>query len=155
MAPTKPLRLQVVDRFIAVLLTITEGESYWKTSGQIVRRWIGPEESVKYPAYGVYPGDGEPPEEDSGEYRETFSVIVTGIVKSNTDTVTEMEHALADIRRAIDADSRAGAAGALGALAVFVRVGSTWTDKGGNVEFGLGVFHQEFLVQVAGDPFGA
>ncbi|MEN6560865.1 MAG: hypothetical protein ABFD52_08840 [Acidobacteriota bacterium] len=156
MAPVKPLRLQVIDRIIVVLQAIVEGDSFWKTTGQVARRWIAPNEAIAFPVYGVHASDGQAPEEDAGEYREEFAVVVEGVVKSATDTVTEMEHALADVRRAVDTDSRDGAtAGALGTLTVYVRVGRSWTDEGENVASGLGYFWQEFLVQIAGDPFGA
>ena len=120
-----------------------------------MRRWIAPTEAIAFPVYGVHASDGQAPEEDAGEYREEFAVVVEGVVKSAIDTVTEMEHALADVRRAVDADSRSGNPGTLGALTVFVRVGRSWTDEGENVASGLGYFWQEFLVQIAGDPFGA
>lgn len=155
MAPTKPLRLQVIDRIIVVLQAIVEGDSFWKTTGQVARRWIAPTEAIAFPVYGVHSSDGQALEEDAGEYREEFAVVVEGVIKSATDTVTEMEHALADVRRAVDADSRSGDPGTLGALTVFVRVGRSWTDEGENVANGLGHFWQEFLVQIAGDPFGA
>jgi hypothetical protein len=156
MAPTKPLRLQVIDRIITVLLAIVEGADYWKTTGQVTRRWIPPNQAVAFPVYGVHASDGQAPEEISGEYTEEFAVLVEGVVKSSSDTVTEMEHALADVRKAIDKDGRDGAtAGALGTLTVYVRIGRSWTDEGENVASGLGHFWQEFLVQIAGDPFGA
>lgn len=155
MAPVKPLRLQVIDRIIVVLQAIVEGDSFWKTTGQVARRWIAPTEAIAFPVYGVHSSDGQAPEEDAGEYREGFAVVVEGVVKSATDTVTEMEHALADVRRAVDADSRSGDPGTLGAMTVYVRVGRSWTDEGENVANGLGHFWQEFLVQIAGDPFGA
>lgn len=156
MAPTKPLRLQVIDRIIAVLQAIAQGDDYWTTTGQVTRRWIPPNQAIAFPVYGVHAGEGQAPEEDAGEYREEFAVVVEGVIKSAADTVTEMEHALADVRKAVDKDARDGAtAGALGTLTVFARVGRSWTDEGENVASGLGYFWQEFLVQIAGDPFGA
>ena len=155
MAPTKPLRLQVIDRIIVVLQAIVAGDLYWTTTGQVTRRWIPPSQAIAFPVYGVHASEGQAPEEDAGEYREEFAVVVEGVIKSATDTVTEMEHALADVRRAVDADSRSGDPGTLGALTIYARVGRSWTDEGENVASGLGYFWQEFLVQIAGDPFGA
>lgn len=154
--PLKPLRLQVADRIVAVLSAITVGEMYWKTPGMIVRRHIGEREAVAFPVYGVFFGQGKEPDEINGEYTEEFEIVVKGIVQSHEDLVEAMEHAIADIRRAIDQDARDGAtAGALGTLTVFVRLGTSMTDEGENLSAGFGYFEQRFLVQVAGDPFGA
>jgi hypothetical protein len=154
---TKSLRLQVIDRIFDVLKAIVavEGGDYFKTPGMVVKRWIGPKETIGFPVYGVFPGDGKEPEEINGEYTEEFEVVVKGVVKSATDTVTEMENAIADIRRAIDADARSSAVGALGTLTVYVRVGVSATDEGENVAIGLGFFEQRIVVQIAGEPFGA
>lgn len=154
--PAKPLRLQIADRIVDVLKAITEGEDYFKTPGMIVRRHIGDRETVAYPVYAVFIADGEAPEEINGEYTETFEVSVSGIVQSHTDLVEEMEHAIADIRKAIDADARDGStSGALGTLAIYVRLGKSTTGTGENLPLGLEYFEQRFTVQVAGDPFGA
>ena len=153
--PTKPLRLQVLDRIAELLKAITEGESYWKTPGTIVRRHIGDREATSFPVYGVFAGEGKPPEEINGEYTEEFEVVVKGIIQSHTDLAQEMEHAIADIRRAVDADARSGAAGSLGALTIYVRLGMSMTDEGENLAVGFGYFEQRFLVQITGDPFGA
>lgn len=153
--PAKPLRLQVIDRIITVLEALTEGSEYWKAPGMVARRYVGPDGVVAYPVYSVFPGDGQAPEQDSGEYRETFTVIVCGVVRSSVDIVTEMEHALADIRRAVDKDARLGTAGSLGALTVSVELDVSSTDKGENLALGLGFLEQHFRVQIAADPFGA
>jgi hypothetical protein len=154
--PTKPLRLQVLDRIVEVLKAITEGESYWKTPGTIVRRHIGDREAVAFPVYGIFAGEGRAPEEINGEYTEEFEIVIKGVVNSHTDLVEAMEHAIADIRKAIDGDARDNAtAGALGTLTVYVRLGTSATDEGENLSAGFGYFEQRFLVQVAGDPFGA
>lgn len=154
--PAKPLRLQVIDRIITVLGAMTEGTEFWETPGMVTRRYIGPGEAVAYPVYAVFPGDGQAPEQDSGEYRETFEVIIGGMVKSTVDIVTEMEHALADIRRAVDKDARdLTTAGSLGNLTVYVTLGACSTDKGENISLGLGFLEQRIQVQIAADPFGA
>jgi len=152
----KPLRLQVIDRIVDVLKAIVEveGGDYFKKPGMVVKRWIG-QKTDGFPVYGVFPGAGKEPEEINGEYTEEFEVVVKGVVKSATDTVTEMENAIADIRKAVDKDARSSAAGALGTLTVYVRVGESATDEGENVAIGLGFFEQRFKVQIAGDPFGA
>jgi len=153
---TKPLRLQVIDRIITVLTAIAQGSDYWKSTGQVTRRWISPNEAVAFPVYAVFPGEGQAPEEINGEYEEEFEAVVRGVVRSDTDTVTEMEHALQDVRRAVDKDARDGAtAGALGTLTIYVRIGRSVTDEGENLATGFGFFEQRFNVRVVGDPFGA
>jgi len=148
----EPLRQQVVDRIITVLETITAGADFW-AKPQVVRRAIDPKEAATFPVYGVFTGDGQDPEERNGEYSEEFEVVVKGIVQSTTDTVRAQEHAIADIRKAIDRDSRLGTAGALGALTVSTRIGRSATDEGDNIREGLGYFAQWIKVRIFGDPF--
>lgn len=149
---TNPLRLQVLDRIVAVLAAITVGADYW-FAPQVVRCWISPSEAVSFPVYGVFPGEGQEPEEINGEYTEEFEVVIKGVVQSISDTVTAQERAIADIRKAIDRDSRLGTTGALGALTVYVRIGSSATDEGDFVAENLGFFEQRIKVQIAGGPF--
>lgn len=154
--PTKPIRLQVIDRIISVLGDITAGSEYFVTPGMVSRRFVGPDGVVSFPVYGVFAGEGQAPEQDSGEYRETFDVMVCGVVKSSVDIVTEQEHALADIRQAVDRDSRdVTTIGSLGNLTVLVELGASSTDRGENIALGLGFLEQHFRIQIASDPFGA
>jgi hypothetical protein len=82
--------------------------------------------------------------------------LVDGVVQSHEDLIEAEEHALADIRKAIDADSRdRTTAGSLGTLAVKVTIGRSECDSGEALSAGFGYFKQWFSVQVAGDPFGA
>lgn len=155
-SPTKPLRLQIADRIVEVLSAITEGEEYFKTPGMIIRRHLSEREAVAYPVYAVFIGAGTAPEEINGEYVEEFEVSVSGIVQSHTDLVEAMERSIADIRKAVDADARDGStSGALGTLAIYVRLGASDIGTGENLPSGLEYFEQRFAVQVAGDPFGA
>jgi hypothetical protein len=149
---TLPLRLQVVNRVIAVLEAITQGADYWFTPA-VVRRHLAPREVVKFPVYAVFPGEGRDPEELSGEVTEEFEIVIKGAVQSNTDTVTEQEKAIADIRKAIDRDSRVRTTGTLGSLAISVRIGSSATDEGEYVSQSMGFFEQRLKVQIASDPF--
>lgn len=148
----EPLRQQVVDRIVTVLGAITAGADFW-AKPLVLRRAIDPKEAASFPVYGVFTGDGQDPEESEGEVREVFEVVVKGIVQSTADTVRAQERAIADIRKAIDRDSRLGTAGTLGALTVSVRLGKSATDEGDNIREGLGYFAQWIKVRIFGDPF--
>jgi len=154
--PTAPLRLQVIDRIVAVLQGISTGATYFYTPGTVAKRFIHWAECKSFPTYMVFTGSGGKVElsgaaGDESEYTEDFYVSVKGIVKDSVDTVTRLENSIADIRKAIDADSRSGAAGSLGALAVEVRIeDSPETDDGYLSLEGFGFFDQKVRVSIAG-----
>jgi len=158
MPPAVPLRLQVINRIGAVLQAIVAGADYWYTPdpGAVVKRFVLWTEAVHFPTYMVFTGSGGKVElsgaaGDDSEYTEDFYVSVKGIVKDSMDTVTRLEKCIADIRKAIDADSRSGAAGSLGALAVEVRIEeSPETDDGYLSLEGFGFFDQKVRVSIAG-----
>ena len=158
MAPAIPLRLQVINRIVAVLQAIVAGADYWYTPdpGAVVKRFVLWTEAVHFPTYMVFTGSGGKIElsgaaGDDSEYTEDFYVSVKGIVKDSVDTITRLENCIADIRKAIDADSRSGAAGSLGALAVEVRIEeSPETDDGYLSLEGFGFFDQKVRVSIAG-----
>jgi hypothetical protein len=154
--PAVPLRLQVIDRIVAVLQAITTGATYFYTPGAVVKRFVHWTECKAFPTYMVFTGSGGTVElsgaaGDDSEYTEDFFVSVKGIVKDSVDTVTRLENAIADIRKAIDADSRSGAAGTLGALAVETRIEtSPETDDGYLSLEGMGFFDQKIRISIAG-----
>jgi len=160
--PATPLRLQVVERICAVLQAIVAGPDYWYTpdAGAVIKRMMVLEEIVHFPTYMVFSGEAEGDIECSGaagddsEYTQAFTVTVKGVVKDSLDTVTPLERCLADVRKAIDADSRSGAPGSLGALCVQCRIEkSPWTDDGEFSFWGFGAFSQKITVWIAG-PMG-
>jgi len=154
--PATPLRLQIIDRIIAVLQAIVTGETYFYTPGEVAKRFIHWTECKAFPTYMVFTAPGGTVElsgaaGDDSEYTEDFFVSIKGIVKDSVDTVTRMERCIADIRKAIDADSRSGAAGTLGVLAVQVRIeDSPETDDGYLSLEGFGFFDQKIRVSIAG-----
>jgi len=154
--PATPLRLQVINRIVAVLQGISTGATYFYTPGAVVKRFVHWAEAVDFPTYMVFTGSGGKVElsgaaGDESEYTEDFYVSVKGIVKDSVDTVTRLENSIADIRKAIDADSRSGAAGSLGVLAVEVRIeDSPETDDGYLSLEGMGFFDQKIRVSIAG-----
>ena len=154
--PAIPLRLQVINRVVEVLEGIETGPVYFYTSGIVAKRFIHWSECKAFPTYMVFTGSGGKVElsgaaGDDSEYTEDFYISVKGIVKDSVDTVTRLENCIADIRKAIDADSRSGAAGSLGALAVEVRIEeSPETDDGYLSLEGFGFFDQKVRVSIAG-----
>jgi len=157
MAPAIPLRLQIINRVVAVLQGITAGATYFYTPGAVVKRFVLWTEAKSFPTYMIFTGSGGKVElsgaaGDDSEYTEDFFISVKGIVKDSVDTVTRLENSIADIRKAIDADSRSGAAGSLGALAVETRIeDSPETDDGYLSLEGFGFFDQKIRVSIAGE----
>ena len=155
-APAVPLRLQIVDRIVDVLQGIVTGDTYFYTPGDVAKRFIHWSECKSFPTYMVFTASGGTVElsgaaGDASEYTEDFFVSVKGIVKDSTDTVTKLERCIADIRKAIDADSRSGAAGTLGVLAVQTRIeDSPETDDGYLSLEGFGFFDQKVRISIAG-----
>ena len=154
--PSTPLRLQVINRIVAVLQAITTGATYFYTTGQVAKRFIHWSEAKSFPTYMVFTGSGgtvvlSGASGDDSEYTEDFYVSVKGIVKDSVDTVTRLENSIADIRKAIDADSRSSAAGSLGVLAVETRIEeSPETDDGYLSMEGFGFFDQKIRISIAG-----
>lgn len=154
--PTTPLRLQVINRIVAVLQAIAAGATYFYTAGAVTKRLMHLDECKAFPTYMVFTAPGGTVElsgaaGDESEYTEDFFVSVKGIVKDSVDTVTRLENGIADIRKAIDADSRSGAAGSLGVLAVETRIETApETDDGYLSLEGFGFFDQKIRVSIAG-----
>jgi hypothetical protein len=156
MPPAIPLRLQAINRIVAVLQAITAGATYFYTPGTVAKRLIHLDECKAFPTYMVFTASGGKVEltgaaGDDSEYTEDFYVSVKGIVKDSVDTVTRLENSIADVRKAIDADSRSAAAGSLGVLAVETRIEeSPETDDGYLSLEGFGFFDQKIRVSIAG-----
>jgi len=152
-SPDSPLRLQVVNRFVAVLEAITAGSNYFYTPYEVVKRIILPEETNGTPTYMVIPEGGGNIEFGGTElYDETLRIVVHGIVADNVDIVTRMERAIRDIRKAINDDSKSGTPGSLSVLCVQVRIlEPPETDGGAFSVIGKGYFAQPFEVTISGD----
>jgi hypothetical protein len=155
-APAAPLRLQVIDRIVEVLKGIVSGDTFFYTPGSVNKRFTHWAECKSFPTYSVSAASGgtvvlSGAAGDDSEYTEDFFVSVKGVVKDSVDTVTKVERCLADVRKAIDADSRSGVAGTLGVLAVETRIEeSPETDDGYLSLEGFGFFDQKVRVSIAG-----
>jgi len=153
MPPTAGFRLQVINRIVAVLQAIVAGDNYFYTPYAVVKKFLLESELKGYPTYMVFASTGGNIEIASTNlYDETFMVSVKGWVSDPSDTVTKVENAVRDIRRAINEDSKLGTAGSLGALTVEVRIKEPPdTDDGYWSIANLGFFDQRIEVTISGD----
>ena len=151
---TNPLRLQVIDRIVTVLAAITTGSSYWYTPKKVSKGLLNDNQIPGYPCYMVTDGEKGGPIKPVGlpyHHDEIFNVSIHSIIKSSSDTVSMNIKALADVRKAIHADSISGAAGSLGVIAV-----SVWFVEGPDMDDGVllknyGYFVQNVQVTINGE----
>jgi hypothetical protein len=152
-APADPLRLQVVDRVVAVLSQIRAGDNYFYTPRQVSKRFVHWNEAKAFPCYSVSTASGGKIELEGAPhtYDEDFYISVKGIVQDQADTVTKLERCIRDVRKAIDADSSSGAAGSLSVLAANYWIDEPpETDDGYLVLEGFGFFDQRIRFRVSG-----
>lgn len=149
------IRLQVINRIQTVLQAITAGATYWVKPYEVTKRLILLEQAKGFPIYMVFSAAGGAGAELLGppdNYDEKFRVLVKGIVKDNSDTVTALEKSLQDIRLAINTDSKLGTAGSLGALCVQATMfGPVETDEGLLSDEGFAYFEQPVDIEIEGD----
>jgi hypothetical protein len=154
--PANPLRLQIIDRIVAVLKAIAAGAEYFYTP-KVEKRFVHWAEAKYFPTYMVFPGSGGHIEiESTQNYDEDMIVSIKGIVKDSVDPGSVIEKCLCDIRRAIDIDSRSGAVGTLGALAVETAFEEGPTTDDGYLSLeGFGFFDQPLRVKIGlGSNYG-
>lgn len=153
-SPTDPKRLQVIDRIVTVLTAITAGANYFYTPYAVQKRFVHWAEAAGFPLYMVFSATGGKVELGGAPdlYDEDFLVSIKGYVQDSTDTVSKMERAIRDIRKAINDDSKSGAAGSLGAMCVEVAIEEPpETDNGYLSLEGFGFFDQRIRIKIAGD----
>jgi len=104
-----PIRLQVIDRIVTVLRDIQEGDNYFHSPRQVEKGFVA--EPQGYPIYMVRSESGGDIEmHGDAQFAETFYVSINGRMQEIGDVVSPMERCLRDVRKAIDADFRAGGA---------------------------------------------
>lgn len=156
MAPTNPLTQQIIDRIIAVLAAITAGDNFFYTPAAVAKRfvlWREASFTPSKPYYMVFRDSGGVVNY-IGEnlYCEDWNITVKGYVQDNSDTVTKLERAIRDIRKAINDDSKSEAAGTLGALGAAVTIEEPpETDNGYFSLEGIGFFDQRIRIRTDGD----
>jgi hypothetical protein len=152
--PTQSKRLQVIDRFKAVLSAIVAGDNYFYTPYEVVKGPMDESKIKGYPTYGVavVPG-GEIVEYLDSQNAEAFVIAVWGMVRDMDDITTPLENAVRDVRKAITDDFKPSAgAGSLGTLATDVRIEMPpdMAYKYGDPGF-FGLFEQPIRVQLFGE----
>lgn len=131
---------------------ITVGDDYHRTPYDVTARFVHWREASGYPLYMVYIESSEPPEFAGTElYDQNVIFTIKGYVKHDSDTLKEMLYSMADIRKAINTDSKSGVAATLGTLTVQTRIQDFWTDDGYLSLEGFGFFNLRISVTISGD----
>lgn len=156
MTPTNPLTQQIIERIIAVLEAITMGDDFFYTPAAVAKRFVHWREasfSPDKPYYMVFRDSGGTIEYIGHElYCEDWNINVKGYVQDNSDTVTKLERAIRDIRKAINDDSKSETAGSLGALAAAVTIEEPPDSDNGYLSLeGIGFFDQRIRIRTDGD----
>lgn len=154
--PTSPLTQRVIERIIVVLSEITTGADYFYTPADVIKRFVHWREAKftpDKPLYMVFRDSGGTVEY-IGEnlYCEDWVVNVKGYVQDKADTVTKMERAIRDIRKAINDDSKGEAVGSLGAITAAVTIEEPPSTDNGYLSLeGMGFFDQRIRIRTDGD----
>lgn len=156
MTPTNPLTQQIIERIITVLEAITTGDDFFYTPAAVTKRFVHWREAsytADKPYYMVFRDSGGTIEY-IGEnlYCEDYFINIKGYVKDNNDTVTRLERAIRDIKKAINDDSKGEGTGTLGALAAAVTIEEPpETDNGYLSLEGIGFFDQRIRIRIDGE----
>lgn len=156
MAPTNPLTQQIIERVITVLAAITAGSNYFYTPIDVIKRYVHWREAkftATQPLYMVFRDSGGVIENIGADlYCEDYFINIKGYVQDPSDTVTKLERAIRDIKKAINDDSKLETAGSLGALSAAVTIEEPpETDNGYLSLEGIGFFDQRIRVRIDGD----
>jgi len=154
-APTSPLRLQVIDRVLAVLKEINAGTSFFYTPYEVVKRLKNFNECGGFPTYMVFFGSasGSPEAHLDNEYVETLTLSIQGWVDMELgEPQTKLCKCIRDVQKAINDDSKSTVTGSLGQLTSgMCDIGSVETDNGGFSLQGFAFFEQQVSVKLVGD----
>lgn len=157
MAPgTNPLTQQIIERIITVLAAITTGSSFFYTPAAVTKRYVHWREAILTPDTPYYmvfrDSGGVTAYIGENNYCTDYYINVKGYVQDNNDTVTRLERAIRDVCKAINDDSKSGAAGSLGVLAAAVTIEEPpETDNGYLSLEGIGFFDQRVRVRIDGE----
>lgn len=149
--PITPPRLAAIDRIETVLKAIVEGADYWHTPGAVLRKFIFPEAATAFPTYMISTAsEGTIGQTGPNEYTEEFHISIKCYVRDFENTTKWLEECIADIRKAVDRDSRSGAVGTLGQLGVETIFDTPPdTDDGYLSADGLGFFDMRVRIRLA------
>lgn len=153
-APTTPLRVKVIDRFVAVLGAMTDGTKFNYKAYEVGKRLKNFNECAGFPTYMVFISamSGPPVAHLDNEYDEAMVVSVQCWVDMELgEPTTKMAKCLRDVQKAINDDSKSTDVGSLGQLSASLDVGTYETDNGGFSAQGVAFFEQQFVVHIVGD----
>ena len=135
--PTIPKTLQVLDRILTVLAYISPANGYFYPVGtdNVLRGLKGWDEITAFPFDMGYlgPEHQDPEFEMDGIVKKFPTYYIEGYVNAEgeEDSITRIVKHLADVQKAINADTQPGAgADSLGVLAHYCRIGRTEMDNG-------------------------
>ena len=152
--PTLPKRLQVIERIIDVLETISSGSNYFLTPYEVNRRFKHWDEISGSPTYSVHSDSGgEIVAHIDSNYDETFYVVVKGVIDNMDDPVGTLEKSIRDVQKAINADSinRTDTA-SLSYIATHVKIADPPDTDNGNLSInGKAYFEQRIQITISGD----
>jgi len=153
--PTSPLRLQVIDRAIVVLKSITAGADYFYTPYEVVKRLKNFNECGGFPTYMVFFGSasGTPEAHLDNEYVETMTLSIQGWVDMELgEPQTKLCKCIRDVQKAINDDAKSTVVGSLGQLTSgMCDIGTCETDNGGFSLSGFAFFEQTITCRLVGD----
>ena len=152
--PTEPKKLSVIERVIAVLNDIVEGDDYFYTPGDVQGKkthWMKQLADLSYAA--IFAGAEDAPVHHAGyNVEETFSIVVIGDIKNNDGELQKMiPRCLRDVRSALFADMAVGTAGTLGILCRGLQLGPWTSGVGQGPSENQGHFEQQFMFTISGD----
>jgi len=123
MPPTDPITEQLVEKIVARLEAIQEGETYWYTPLEVARDYKFHTDVKGFPFYGVIDDEKAAEGEDNQDIHDLFTVTIVGWVKSDQDRRLTVRRAISDVERAIYSDET------WDGLAIWTEYPSTRTDR--------------------------
>ena len=154
--PATPLRLQIIDRVVAVLEAMVQGPSFFYRPNAVVKRLKNFNECGGFPTYMVFmdKGAGVPEAHLDSEYVEKLTISIQGWVDLELgEPQTKLCKCIRDVQKAIADDAKSSAAGSLGLLCSngLCDIGTVETDNGGYSLQGYAFFSQSVDIQIVGD----
>ena len=153
--PENPLTLQCLDRVVEVLKAVQAGDDYFYTIGKNVKKGLRSyQEAAGHPFDCVYLGSDhqEPEHTPDGLVYRYPTIMVAGFVdEEQGEPITKITKHLADVQKAIEADIASNAAGALGNIIGWGRLGPVVTDEGELALEGTAGFRLEILLCLTGE----
>lgn len=106
--PVESLREQIVARVFSRISSITSGGTYFFTP-EVARDWKSFEDIRRSPSYGIVEGTETSPSKTFTHVKSALKIMIVGWLKSTSlARRTELNRAIADVRRAVYTDESWG-----------------------------------------------